>query len=334
MFHTERNLKGENAMKQYTIRRLLIMIPILLGVSIIVFALISSIPGDVIDAQFGASKLSAQKIADMKAALGLNQPVWQRYFTWLGNALHGDFGYSFQFNESVGNVIHDFIWNSFLLAIVAFILEMAIAIPVGVYSATKVHSAFDVIFTVVAFAGISLPSFFLALLLQKGFSIDLGWLPLDGMSTVGVTMNAGQSILDVIRHMVLPVICLTMMQIGGTMRYVRTSMLEVIHQDYIRTARSKGLSERVVIYKHALKNASIPIVTFIGGALPGLFSGAMITETVFGWPGIGKVFLDSISQRDYMFMMGYIMLLALLIMLGNLLSDILYSVADPRIRLK
>ena len=310
------------------------MIPILLGVSIIVFGLIASIPGDAIDAAFGTSKLSAAKIAHMKAAMGLNQPFYQRYFTWLSNALHGDFGYSFQFNLPVSTVIHNFIWNSFLLAIVAFVLEMLIAIPVGVYSATKVHSVFDVIFTIVAFAGISLPSFFLALLLQKIFAVDLGVLPMEGMSSVGISLTSGQYIGDVLLHMVLPVVCLTMMQIGGTMRYVRTSMLEVIHQDYIRTAKSKGLPERVVIYKHALKNAAIPIVTFIGNAIPGLFSGALITETVFAWPGIGKIFLASITKRDYMFMMGYIMLLALLIMLGNLLSDILYSVADPRIRLK
>lgn len=321
-------------MRQYITRRLLIMIPILFGISIIVFLLIASIPGDAIDAQFGTSKLSAQKIAEMKALLGYDKPVWYRYFNWLKNALHGNLGYSFQYNLPVGTVIHNFIWNSFLLALISFVLELAVAIPVGVVSATKVHSTFDIIFTIVAFAGISLPSFFLALLLQKIFSINLGWLPLDGMQTVGVTMSAGQQFLDLLRHMVLPVVCLTMMQIGGTMRYVRTSMLEVIHQDYIRTARSKGLQERVVIYKHALKNAIIPIVTFIGSALPSLFSGAMITETVFAWPGIGKIFLASISKRDYMFMMGYIMLLALLTMLGNLLSDILYSVADPRIRLK
>lgn len=321
-------------MRKYIIRRLLIMIPILFGISIIVFFLIASIPGDAIDAQFGTSKLSAEKIAELKSLLGYDQPVWIRYFNWLKNALQGNFGYSFQYNLPVATVIHNFIWNSFLLALIAFILELAIAIPVGVVSATKVHSVFDIIFTIVAFAGISLPSFFLALLLQKVFSINLGWLPLDGMETVGIDMSAGQHFVDVLKHMILPVVCLTMMQIGGTMRYVRTSMLEVINQDYIRTARSKGLQERVVIYKHALKNAIIPIVTFVGSALPSLFSGAMITETVFAWPGIGKIFLASIAKRDYMFMMGYIMLLALLTMLGNLLSDILYSVADPRIRLK
>ena len=195
-------------------------------------------------------------------------------------------------------------------------LQLVISIPIGVLSATKQHTAFDVIFTVVAFAGISLPSFFLALLLQKGFAVNLGILPLDGMHSAGVDLNGGQYIIDTIQHMVLPVVCLTMMNIGGTMRYVRTSMLEVINQDYIRTARSKGLPERIVVYRHALKNAAIPIVTFVGNALPGLFSGAMITETIFGWPGIGKIFLDSISKRDYMFMMGYVMLLAVLTMLS------------------
>lgn len=321
-------------MKQYTIRRLLIMIPILLGVSIIIFLLISSIPGDAVDVMLGKSRSSPQRLAEIRAMYGFDQPVWKRYLAWLGNALHGNFGFSFQYNQPVTEVIHTFIWNSFLLAAVSFVLELAIAIPVGVLSATKVHSVFDVIFTVIAFAGISLPSFFLALLLQKIFAVDLGVLPLEGMQSVGVALSGWQAFGDVAQHMILPVISLTMMSMGGTMRYVRTSMLEVIHQDYIRTAKSKGLSERVTIYKHALKNASIPIVTFVGGALPGLFSGAMITETMFGWPGIGKIFLDSISKRDYMFMMGYIMLLAVLTMLGNLLSDILYSVADPRIRLK
>lgn len=329
-----KDLNGEQDMKQYTIRRLLIMIPILLGVSIIVFFLISSIPGDAISARLGQSKLSAQKIAEIKAMYGFDQPTWKRYLSWLGGALQGNFGFSFQYNLPVADVIHSFIWNSFLLALVSFILELAIAIPIGVLSATKVHSAFDVVFTVIAFAGISLPSFFLALLLQKIFAVDLGWMPLEGMKSVGVAMTGWQSVGDVAKHMVLPVISLTMMSMGSTMRYVRTSMLDVIHQDYIRTAKSKGLPERVVIYKHALRNASIPIITYVGGALPSLFSGAMITETMFSWPGIGKVFLTSITQRDYMFMMGYIMLLALLTMLGNLLSDIFYSIADPRIRLK
>ncbi|MVB13118.1 Dipeptide transport system permease protein DppB [Caprobacter fermentans] len=321
-------------MKTYVTRRLLILIPILIGVSIIVFLLIASIPGDAIDAKFGASRLPAEKIAEMKALLGLNQPVGVRYLNWLKNALHGNLGISTQYNLPVATVIHDFIWNSFLLAIVSFVLELLIAIPVGVLSATKIHSFFDNLFTVLAFAGISLPSFFLALLLQKGFAVDWKMLPMDGMHTVGVTLAGGAYLMDILSHMILPVICLTTISVGGAMRFVRTSMLDVINQDYIRTARSKGLPERIVIYRHALKNAAIPIITYIGNSLPGLFSGALITETVFAWPGIGKIFLESIAKRDYLFMMGYVMLVALLTMLGNLLADILYSVADPRIRLK
>ena len=172
------------------------------------------------------------------------------------------------------------------------------------------------------------------MILRHVFSVKLGVLPLDGMITAGANNTGVAYVLDVVLHMILPVVTLTVIQLGGTMRYVRTSMLEVINQDYIRTARAKGLPEKVVIYKHALKNAMIPIVTYVGGAIPGLFAGAMITETVFAWPGIGKVFLDSIGKRDYLFMMGFTMFLAVLTMLGNLLSDLLYGAVDPRIRLK
>ena len=229
-------------------------------------------------------------------------------------------GILFSINQPVRSVIHDFIWNSFLLAFVSFILEMAIAIPVGVFSATKVHSAFDVIFTIVAFAGISLPSFFLALLLQKAFSVDLGCLPLDGMSVgrcrddlCGPAYPGCHPAYGVARH--LP---------DDDGRSAERCVMYVLPcwKWFIRTISArpgqKDFRNVWLFINMRFKNASIPIVTFIGGALPGLFSGAMITETVFGWPGIGKVFLDSISKRDYMFMMGYIMLLALLIMLGNL----------------
>lgn len=319
-------------MRQYITRRVLLMIPILLGISLIVFLLVTSLPGDAVDAHAG--RMTAEKIAANKALLGLDKPVLQRYFIWLGNAFQGNFGISSDYNMPVTQVIHTFVWNSFLLAVVSFILQLLIAIPVGIVSATKQYSAFDNSFTLVAFAGISLPSFFLAMLLRYFFSIQFGILPLDGMATAGLNLSAQGQLLDLIRHMILPVTCLTMMSVGSTMRYVRTSMLGVIKQDYIRTARSKGLPERIVIYRHALKNAMIPIITYIGSALPGLFAGAMITESIFAWPGIGKIFLDSIGKRDYLFMMGFTMFLAVLTMLGNLLSDILYGVADPRIRLK
>lgn len=320
-------------MKKYIIRRILTMIPILLGVSLVIFLLVASLPGDAVDARAGG-KISAEKLAQNKALLGLDKPIPERYVNWLGHALRGDMGTSTTYKVPVTEVIGKFVWNSFFLAAVSFVLVLLIAIPIGVVSATKQYSVFDNTFSVLAFAGISLPSFFLAMVLRHVFSIKLGVLPLDGMMTAGVNYTGMRRVTDVVVHMILPVVTLTVIQLGSTMRYVRTSMLEVIHQDYIRTARAKGLPEKVVIYKHALKNALIPIVTYIGGAIPGLFAGAMITETVFGWPGIGKVFLDSISKRDYLFMMGFAMFLAVLTMLGNLISDVLYGVVDPRIRLK
>ena len=305
-------------MWKYATRRVLTMIPILIGVSMVVFLLVASLPGDAVDAHAGGN-ITAEKIAQNKALLGLDKPIPERYVNWASHAIRGDFGISISYKIPVTEVIGKFVWNSF---------------PIGVISATKQYSIFDNTFSVVAFAGISLPSFFLAMILRHVFSVKLGVLPLDGMITAGANNTGGAYVLDVVLHMILPVVTLTVIQLGGTMRYVRTSMLEVINQDYIRTARAKGLPEKVVIYKHALKNAMIPIVTYVGGAIPGLFAGAMITETVFAWPGIGKVFLDSIGKRDYLFMMGFTMFLAVLTMLGNLLSDLLYGAVDPRIRLK
>ena len=294
-------------MWKYATRRVLTMIPILIGVSMVVFLLVASLPGDAVDAHAGGN-ITAEKIAQNKALLGLDKPIPERYVNWASHAIRGDFGISISYKIPVTEVIGKFVWNSFLVAAVAFILQLLIAIPIGVISATKQYSIFDNTFS--------------------------GVLPLDGMITAGANNTGGAYVLDVVLHMILPVVTLTVIQLGGTMRYVRTSMLEVINQDYIRTARAKGLPEKVVIYKHALKNAMIPIVTYVGGAIPGLFAGAMITETVFAWPGIGKVFLDSIGKRDYLFMMGFTMFLAVLTMLGNLLSDLLYGAVDPRIRLK
>ena len=320
-------------MLKYALRRIITMLPILIGVSMVVFFLVASLPGDAVDAHMNGN-ITAEKIAQNKALLGLDKPIPERYINWISHAIKGDFGISISYKIPVTEVIGKFVWNSFLVALVAFVLELIIAIPIGVVSATKQYSIFDNTFSVLSFAGISLPSFFLAMVLRHIFSVKLGVLPLDGMVTAGANNVGVDHIVDIIRHMILPVVTLTAIQIGSTMRYVRTSMLEVINQDYIRTARAKGLPEKIVIYKHALKNAMIPIVTFVGGAIPGLFAGAMITETVFAWPGIGKVFLDSIAKRDYLFMMGFAMFLSVLTMLGNLISDLLYGAVDPRIRLK
>ena len=225
-------------------------------------------------------------------------------------------------------------WNSFYLAIASFIFSIILAIPIGVISATKQYSAFDSTFTVFALIGISIPSFFFGLLLIKWMAIDLRLFPVAGMTTTGSNATGFAYVKDVLYHMFLPFLVLTLSSVAGIMRFVRTSMLEVIRQDYIRTARAKGLKEKVVIYRHALRNGLIPVITLLGMSLPSLFGGAIITETIFAWPGIGKITMQAISVRDYPLLMGFNCLLAALTLIGNLIADISYAVVDPRIRYK
>ncbi len=318
---------------KYIARRLLQMIPILFGVSLILFILIALVPGDFIDAN-ASPEMTAAKIAQLKALYGYDRPMLIRYFIWLGNALRGDLGLSFTYMRPVTSVINSFVWNSFLLAVFAFVIQVIIAVPIGVVSATRQYSRFDMIFTVFALIGLAMPAFFIGLMLIKFMALDHKWLPLSGMVTPGVELAGLTHVLDVGKHMIMPLIVLALLGIGSLMRYSRTAMLEVIRQDYIRTARAKGVRERVVIYRHALRNALIPIVTIIGMSLPGLFSGAIITERVFAWPGIGKVALEAVSKRDYPLIMGFNMFLAVLTLLSSLFADLAYSLVDPRIQLK
>ena len=310
------------------------MIPIIIGVSIIIFFIISLVPGNFIDAKASTMHMSKEQIAHLKDLYGINDPIHIRYFKWISGAIRGDFGDSFAHQMPVSTVIGTYVWNSFWIALVAFILQLIIAIPIGIISATKQYSKTDMFFTVFALMGISLPSFFIGYVLIKVFSVNLKILPLAGLSTPGANYTGMALILDKFSHMILPCIVLALLGIGSMMRYTRTAVLEIIKQDYIRTARAKGLSEKVVIYKHALRNALIPIVTLIGLSLPTLFSGAIITESVFGLPGIGKIALDSVIKRDYPLLMGFSMFVAVLTLLGNLLSDFLYAAVDPRVKLK
>lgn len=320
-------------MLTYIGRRLLQMIPVLLGVSMIIFVVISLAPGDFVDGKAGSNMTEAKKI-ELRESMGLDKPIPQRYVSWLTKSFTGDFGYSLKFQQPVIKVIDTYVWNSFILAISAFIASILIAVPIGIVSATKQYSLIDGFFTVVALIGISLPAFFLALMIIKILAFDLGIFPVGGMTTTGSSAMGIKNLLDVIYHMFLPFVVLTVVQVGSLMRYTRTSMLEVIRQDYIRTARAKGLKESVVIYKHALRNALIPIVTVLGLSLPGLFGGAMITETIFAWPGIGKVAFDCLNARDYPFLMAFNMFIAMLTLAGSLIADISYALVDPRIRLK
>ncbi|MHA0857553.1 ABC transporter permease [Paenibacillus sp. CMAA1364] len=320
-------------MKQYIFRRLLQMIPTLIGITMIVFAISRLVPGDYITAK-ASPNMTAAKEAQLREIYGLDKPVAKAYIDWVGNMAMGDMGESLQHKKPVTKVINTYVWNSVIIAFTSLILSWIIAIFAGVFSAKFQHSFMDKMITLFIFISMSLPSFFIGLLLILIVSLNLGITPVGGMTTAGLGATGWDHIMDVAHHMLLPTIVLTMISTGSLTRYFRTSMLDVIRQDYIRTARAKGLKERTVIFKHALRNAMIPAITLLGFELPALFGGAIILEKVFIWPGIGQVYLGSISMRDYPFMLGFIVFLAVLTLLGNLLSDVLYGVADPRIRLK
>jgi peptide/nickel transport system permease protein len=320
-------------MKQYIIRRLLQMIPVLFGITVFIFFLFKLAPGDPISTVIGRG-VSAETKAEIREQMGLNKPIITQYGIWLGKAVRGDLGESSYFKQPVGRVMNDYIWNSFLLAVFSYLFAILLSIPIGVISATRQYSAFDSFFTVIAFIGISIPAFFFGLLLIKWFAVDMRILPVSGMRTAGSELKGAADLIDVAKHMLLPLIVLTFGTVAVFMRYIRSSMLEVIRQDYIRTARAKGLKEKVVIYKHALRNAMIPVITLLGLSLSGLFAGAIITESIFLWPGIGPVQLLAVSNRDYNLLMGYNLLIAVLTLFGNLLADIIYAIVDPRIRYK
>ncbi|MGN0144053.1 MAG: ABC transporter permease [Clostridium sp.] len=319
-------------MIQYTIKRILKMIPTLIIISIIIFAIINLAPGDYLSSE-AAQKMSPEKLEQLRATLGLDKPLLVRYINWLKGAITGNLGISLKYQQPVSTLINTYVWNSFYLATIAFIISLVIAIPLGILSAVKQYSLFDKGVTLFTFLTLSLPTFFLALILIKIFALNLGILPIGGMTTAGSTATGMERFTDIFKHMVMPCITLVIIQIGTTTKYVRTAMLEVIRQDYIRTARAKGLKEKVVIYKHALRNGMIPVVTLIGLNIPSLFAGALITETVFIWPGIGKLGYDAILNRDYILTMGFAMFIAVLTLIGNLIADILYAVVDPRIKL-
>ena len=270
----------------------------------------------------------------LSAMYNLDGSIISGFFGWLGQMLRGDFGDSWKYTVPVLEKFNDTVWLSFVMGLISFIFEIIIAIPLGIIAATKQYSKTDYAISVIALAGISLPTFFFASLLKLVFSVKLGWFDLFGL--VGRSydqLSAMGQLMDKAHHLVLPIVTLVVISMGGLMRYTRTNMLEVLSADYIRTARAKGLSERKVIYHHAFRNTLIPIVTIIGGSLPGLFSGALITETLFAIPGIGYTSYQSMVAGDIPFSMFFLVFTAILTLLGNLIADILYAVVDPRVRI-
>ncbi|MFC5652683.1 ABC transporter permease [Paenibacillus solisilvae] len=317
-------------MSAYITKRIMYMVIILFAASFLIFCLYALTPGDFIT---GNIKLTAERKAELREIYGLNKPVIERYAVWMKNAFHGDFGYSLAQQKPVLTLFNQYIWNSFLLAVVSTFLTWLLAVIIGVIAAYKQYSWFDTIVMIALFAAMSIPSFFIGLLLIKMLAVDWKWLPPGGMLTTGSSATGLAYMKEVIHHMFLPVIVMTLLGLGSLTRYFRSNMIDVLKQDYIRTARAKGLKERKVLFTHALRNALLPAITLIGFELPALFGGSLIIEKIFNWPGIGQLYMQSFTLRDYPLLMGFTLFIAILTVIGTLVSDILYHVADPRVRL-
>jgi peptide/nickel transport system permease protein len=316
-------------MGRYIAVRLLQAFLVLLVMSVAIYGLIGLMPGDPIDLMLSANpKLTAADVVRLKALYGLSLPLHERYLNWLVAALHGDLGYSRAFARPVLEVLMPRLGNTAWLMGVSLVLSVAAALPIGIAGATRPGSRLDGAINLVCFAGISIPPFWLALLLIGFFAVGLGWLPAGGIETVG-----DGTLLDRARHLILPVAALTVLSVAGFTRYLRAEMLEVLSQDYVRTARAKGVPERTVLWKHALRNALIPVVTVIGLDFGALFSGALITETMFAYPGMGKLIYDSIMGNDYNLAMVALLLATLMTLLANLLADLAVGWLDPRVTL-
>ena len=329
-------------MLKYILKRLGLAVLILLGVSLIIYVLVRSMPvsfieGKIAEMNQGGATIPEETVESMKKIYGLEDDsfvgILKGYVNWLGKLVQFDFGTSFKYGAPVIDVIRDHMGVSFAIAFVAVILEFLIAIPLGITAATHQYTARDYIVTILVMIGISLPAFFFGQVLKDLFANKLGWFPPSGMTDASQSYTGVYLLLDYLKHMFIPVVTVVILSIGGRMRMTRTNMLEVMSSDYIRTARAKGLSERVVVYKHAFRNTLIPLVTSLAGLLPSLFSGAIITEQVFDLPGIGNVAYKAMIVADIPFIMGYNMFLALLSVLGVLLADLMYAVVDPRVKL-
>ena len=329
-------------MVKYIIKRILLAIVILFGVSVIIYSLVRMMPGDFITNKFMQmvidGKMSEKEFNRLLEVYGLaDRSFWgilKGYFTWIGNVFQGDLGRSFKYEDSVSTIIVENMGISFGIAFAALILEFIIAIPLGVKAATNQYGVVDYSASVLSMIGTALPTFFFAAICIQLFSVQLGWFPVNGLtSTLPSDATEWTRFWDKIWHLVIPVFIMVFLSVGSLMRYTRTNTLEVLNADYIRTARAKGLSEGKVIYKHAFRNTLIPLVTLLAGTLPGLFSGAMITEQMFAIPGIVLKAYEALKAGDIPFIMGYNMFLAILTVLGTLLADLMYAVVDPRVKI-
>ena len=315
-------------MGKYIIKRILIAIPVLIGITIIDYA-IMCLAGSPLEMLQG-SRISEAAVQAREIALGLDQPFYVQYFVWLKQLLQGNMGYSISSYQPVSDMIMSHLGPTLLLMGTSLIVSLILAVPAGIFSAIHQYSKGDYTVVTLSFLGSSIPGFFLSLLLIYIFTVKLGWLPSSGMTTLGTEGGVA----DVARHMVMPVLVLAVSLAGTNIRYIRSAVLEILQQDYLRTAKAKGIGRFKVIGKHALRNALIPIVTVIGMQIPMLFGGQVIIEQVFSWPGLGLMTMSAITSRDYPVIMGVCLLSAVVVLVANLVTDILYALVDPTIQLQ
>ncbi len=318
-------------MGNYILRRIIQAIPVIIGITLLTFAIMQLAPGSPLETMIDP-KISPEEIQRAEENLGLNEPVVVQYFNWIKEITKGNLGYSVKTQKPVSEMIIERLPATLLLTLTAFTISFSLGVPLGVYSATNRYTKSDYGLTVFSFIGISIPSFFFGLGLIYIFSIKLGWFPTSGLKTIGGNLTGFGGFIDQLRHLILPSIVLALPNMATVMRFTRSSMIDVMENDYIRTARAKGVKEKVVRYKHALRNALIPVVTIFGLSIPFLFGGAYITETIFNWPGMGSLGISAITAREYPIIMGLNLFTSVLVLSGNLIADIMYAFVDPRIR--
>lgn len=315
---------------KYIGKRLLIIIPTFLGITILAYILTAMAPGDPIDMIVGTAQVDQAMVDKLRAQYGLDQPVIIQYFHWLGRLLQGNLGLSYRTNEPVLSMILSRLGPTLMITLTSVVISVILAIPMGVAAAVKPYSVWDYIASGISFLAAAMPNFFVSLILVFIFGVTLQMLPTSGMYS-----SAGEKTLsDLLVHMILPVAVLAFQQIGNLIRQVRGSMLEVLQEDYIRTAREKGLKEKRVVIRHGLRNALVPVVTTIGMNLPFIVGGAIVTEQIFSWPGLGSLMVQSINARDYPVIMGITVAIAIVVLIGNLITDLVYGILDPRISYK
>ncbi len=318
-------------MLKYISKRLLVSIPVIIGITILSFIIMKLSPGDPL-ANFINPSINMEDLEKSRQALGLNDPLHIQYFKWIGQVAKGNFGYTYSGNHSISALILERLPNTVILTLSAFIMSFVVGIPLGVVGAVRKNTRTDYGITLMSLVGVAIPSFFFGLLVIYVFALMLGIFPSGGMENIRAGYTGFAYYMDILHHLVLPALVLSLGNIASVSRFTRSNMLDILKEDYIRTAKAKGLRNKAVIYRHALRNALIPVVTIFGLSIPFLFSGAYITESIFNWPGMGQLGIRAIQDREYGIIMALNLITATLVLAGNLISDILYAIVDPRIR--